>query len=74
MTLNLVYQQVSHYRAQLERETKRTLPAKGFHLLRHTSASAQLARGEPVAQVQANLAQKGLPTLQIYANLLPAWK
>lgn len=74
MTPNLIYQQVSHYLSLLENETGRTLPAKGSHLLRHTSASAQLAKGVPVTQVQANLGHDGLATLQIYAHLLPAWK
>lgn len=71
MTPNLVYQQVSHYLKQLEQESGRVLPTKGPHLLRHTSA--QLAKGVPVKQVQANLGHDNLATLQIYAHLLPAW-
>lgn len=73
LTPNLVYQQVSQYIAKLELETGRTLTAKGPHLLRHTSASAQLAKGVPVTQVQANLGHENLATLQIYAHLLPAY-
>jgi integrase/recombinase XerC len=74
MTPNLIYQQVSHYLSLLERETGHALPAKESHLLRHSSASAQLAKGVPVTQVQTNLGHDGLATLQIYAHLLPVWK
>jgi site-specific recombinase XerD len=67
LTGNLVYQQVSAYLASLGDD----LPAQGPHLLRHTSASRQLAMGVPVTTVQANLGHSSLRTLDIYAHLLP---
>ncbi|MEN3374431.1 tyrosine-type recombinase/integrase [Dechloromonas sp. ZS-1] len=67
LTGNLVYQQVSAYLAMLDGD----LPAHGPHLLRHTSASRQLAMNVPITTVQANLGHAGLRTLEIYAHLLP---
>ncbi|GAB3644879.1 tyrosine recombinase XerC [Ramlibacter alkalitolerans] len=71
MTPSLVYQQVSSYLAKLEEEQGFPLPSKGPHLLRHTSCSAQLAKGVPITTVRANLGHESLATLTLYAHLLP---